>query len=116
LLISLHRHDHGKFYPCRPDASSDHIGTGKGLGFNINIPWDTNISQVDEFAKENNTVSDLGSNEYKLAFESIVLPVAREFAPDVIIVSCGFDGGIGDQIGWCKLCPMMYFWMTNKLA
>ena len=51
-----------------------------------------------------------------LAFERLVHPLAAEFKPDVIIISCGFDAGIGDPIGWSKLSPMMYFWMTQQLC
>jgi histone deacetylase 6 len=69
LLVSLHRRDEGKFYPFREDASSAYIGTGKGLGFNVNIAWDTDGSVVDEVLTENNTVANLGAHEYKLAFE-----------------------------------------------
>jgi len=68
---------------------------------------------VDEYNRMNNIQSDLGSNEYKHACENLLLPIAKEFNPDLIIVSCGFDAGIGDPIGWSKICPMMYFWMTH---
>jgi hypothetical protein len=71
---------------------------------------------VDESNRQNNTRSDLGANEYKLAFESLVLPLANEFKPDVVIISCGFDAGIGDPIGWSRLSPLMYFWMTHQLC
>lgn len=81
----------------------------------MNIAWETGLV-IDEVDRKNNVRSDLGPNEYKLAFESIVLPLAKEFAPDVILISCGFDAGIGDPIGWSKLCPLMYFWMTRQLC
>lgn len=84
-----------------------------GLGYNVNIAWDTNGSPVDEINTEKNTVADLGPHEYKLAFEQIVIPLAKEYQPDIILISCGFDGAIGDPIGCSKLTPMMYFWMTH---
>jgi histone deacetylase 6 len=71
---------------------------------------------VDEINTQNNTVADLGSHEYKLAFEQIVIPLAKEFQPDIILISCGFDGAIGDPIGCSKLSPMMYCWMSHQLA
>lgn len=68
-MISLHRREHGKFYPSRDDGAIEYVGKGTGAGFNINIAWDTNVSEVDEYDLKNNKASDLGSNEYKLAFE-----------------------------------------------
>ena len=37
LYISLHRHDHGNFYPGT--GSPIECGSGPGLGFNVNIAW-----------------------------------------------------------------------------
>jgi histone deacetylase 6 len=41
--------------------------------------------------------------------------VVEEFKPDVIIISCGFDGAVHDQLGWSNLTAMMYAYMTKKL-
>jgi len=111
-MISLHRHDEGTFYPRRGDSGPETIGIGKGTGFHANVAWQTGLC-VDEEDRQNNQRSDLGANEYKLAFERLIHPLAAGFKPDVIIISCGFDAGIGDPIGWSKLSPMMYFWMTH---
>jgi acetoin utilization deacetylase AcuC-like enzyme len=32
-----------------------------------------------------------GDAEYLAAFDQVVLPAAREFAPDLVLVSAGFD-------------------------
>jgi hypothetical protein len=37
LYVSLHRFDHGGFYPGTGSASE--VGVGPGEGFNVNIPW-----------------------------------------------------------------------------
>ena len=111
-MISLHRQDAGTFYPRRDDSGAESIGRGKGVGFHANVAWQTGLV-VDESNRQNNTRSDLGAHEYKLAFERLVLPLATEFQPDVVVISCGFDAGIGDPIGWSRLSPMMYFWMTH---
>lgn len=110
-MISLHRRDGGTFFPRRSDCGPENIGEGKGRGYHVNVAWETGLV-VNESDRKANTRSELGSNEYKLAFERLVLPLAKEFAPDVILISCGFDAGIGDPIGWSKLSPLMYFWMT----
>ena len=43
MLMSLHRCDNFTFYPRREDALGSYIGKEKGLGFNINIAWQTNL-------------------------------------------------------------------------
>ena len=40
-------------------------------------------------------VSSCGDAEYLAAFRSIVLPIAREFNPDIILVSAGFNATEG---------------------
>ena len=37
FYMSLHRHDHGYFYPCTGDPNV--VGTGDGAGYNLNIAW-----------------------------------------------------------------------------
>jgi len=41
LYFSVHRHDHGRFYPNSGDGNASRVGTGKGRGFNVNIAWNT---------------------------------------------------------------------------
>lgn len=41
--------------------------------------------------------------------------MVSEFKPDIIIISCGFDGAIHDQLGWSNLSPLLYAYMTNQL-
>ncbi len=53
MLISLHRYDKMTFYPRREDGSASYIGKNEGLGYNINIAWDTGF-QADEDNRENN--------------------------------------------------------------
>ncbi len=38
LYISMHRYEHGQFWPSLREGSHTHIGKGEGLGFNINVP------------------------------------------------------------------------------
>jgi histone deacetylase 6 len=94
--------------------ASSYIGEGKGKYFNVNIAWETN-TVVDEVNRLGNQVSELGNNEYKYACDNLLLPMVSEFNPDIILVSCGFDGAIHDYLGWCNLSPMLYAYMTFKL-
>jgi histone deacetylase 6 len=65
--------------------------------------------------RSKNTVVNIGNNEYKHACESLLFPIARQFKPDLILISCGFDSAIHDPLGWIKVTPIMYFWMTQEL-
>lgn len=43
------------------------------------------------------------------------MPVLREFKPDLILVSSGFDSGLGDPLGYCKLEREGFAYMTQRL-
>jgi histone deacetylase 6 len=105
LFISLHRFDKGSFYPCTGKFTE--IGEGIGEGFNINIPWNTQHII--------NSQSSIGDDEYYYAFETIVLPVLKDYKPDVILVSCGFDAAENDPLGRMSLTPLGYSYMTYSL-
>ncbi|EDO18283.1 hypothetical protein Kpol_1039p32 [Vanderwaltozyma polyspora DSM 70294] len=100
LYVSLHRFELGKYYPGTIHGQYDQVGEGKGEGFNCNIPW---------------SVGGIGDAEYIWAFEQIVMPMGREFRPDLVIVSSGFDAADGDTIGKCHVTPSCYGHMTHML-
>ena len=78
LFFSVHAHFRGRFYPGT-GAPGD-VGVGGGRGYSVNVGWDCT----------QNTDAD-----YVYVFEKVLLPVAREFEPDLVLVSCGFDAGLG---------------------
>lgn len=41
----------------------------------------------------------MGDVEYLAAFTQIVLPIAYEYNPELVIVSAGFDACVGDPLG-----------------
>ena len=43
-------------------------------------------------------------------------PIARAFAPDMVIISAGFDAALGDPLGGCCVTPAGYAHMTNELC
>lgn len=108
LQISLHRHDNGNFYPNVTGKETE-IGQGEGEGFNLNIPWNTR-----HFCNPNGK-SSIGDDEYIYAFETIVIPVLKEYRPDVILVSCGFDAAENDPLGKMSVSPIGYSYMTHQL-
>ena len=76
-----------------------YIGEDKGKGFNVNVAWETGLV-VDEFDRSNNKLSDLGNNEYRYACDTLLFPMIKEFEPELIIISCGFDSAMHDFLGW----------------
>ena len=106
LYISLHVHN-GNFYPENSYrdgrvnyGDSAHCGEGAGLGTNINIPWRTD---------------GMGDADYLYAFQQLVMPVAIEFQPDLVIIAAGFDAADGDMLGGCHVTPAGYAHMTHML-
>jgi histone deacetylase 6 len=41
----------------------------------------------------------MGDVEYMTAFTQVVMPIAMEYQPDLVIVSAGFDAAVGDPLG-----------------
>jgi len=57
----------------------------------------------------------MGNAEYMSAFDHVVMPIAREFDPELVLVSCGFDAARGDPLGGCDITPVGYAHMTAML-
>ena len=101
LYISIHRFDEGKFYPGQAGAHT-RIGEGNGKGFNVHFPFNVN-------AKQNPIIGD---KDYIYACESVFFPIIKEFSPDLLIISAGFDSAIGDPLGQIGVSPAGYAYMT----
>nr|XP_046270166.1 histone deacetylase 5 isoform X2 [Scatophagus argus]XP_046270167.1 histone deacetylase 5 isoform X2 [Scatophagus argus]XP_046270168.1 histone deacetylase 5 isoform X2 [Scatophagus argus] len=83
LYISLHRYDDGNFFPG--SGAPEEVGSGAGVGFNVNIAWTGGVEPP------------MGDVEYLTAFRTVVMPIAQQFSPDVVLVSAGFDAVEGHQ-------------------
>ena len=59
--------------------------------------------------KKNGSVGDL---DYIYACETIFFPIIAQFAPDLIIISSGFDSALGDPLGGIGITPTGYAYMT----
>jgi acetoin utilization deacetylase AcuC-like enzyme len=57
-----------------------------------------------------------GGKEFREAFESVILPALRNHAPDLIIVSAGFDAHRADPLGNINLVEDDFGWVTRKLV
>ena len=106
LYVSLHRYDYSDFYPHKEDADPSKIGSGKGTGFNVNVAWN-NLNSY--------TKSDIGDKEYKFVCSKLLYGIIKEFRPEVIIISAGFDAAKGDPLGMQQVTPKGYDYMTRML-
>ncbi len=82
LYASIHR---APFYPGT--GPIDDAGSGEGLGFTINLPVDPGTEGA----------------VWRSLLEHIVLPAARDFAPELLLISAGFDAHRADPLGGCRL-------------
>ena len=79
LTVSLHQENH---YP--PDRGGLEVGgTGAGAGFNVNVPLP----------------AATGNHGYLHAFDRVVAPVVRAFAPDLLLIAAGQDAAATDPLG-----------------
>jgi len=78
LYVSTHQYP---FYPGT--GAADEVGSGDGKGYTVNIPL-----------RAGN-----GDPELIEAFARVVVPVARQFRPDFVLVSAGFDCHRRDPLG-----------------
>lgn len=94
LYISLHQYPH---YPGTGHWRD--VGSGKGVGFTINIPMG----------------SGAGDAEYLDAFRKRVIPALDGFVPQFIFVSAGFDGHEEDPLSGTLLSSEAFARMTTSI-
>jgi acetoin utilization deacetylase AcuC-like enzyme len=82
LYFSTHQ---WPFYPGTGPVNA--VGRGPGKGFNINVPLGAGHDDGD----------------YLRIFEDLLLPAARRFAPQFILVSAGFDAHREDPMGGMRV-------------
>ncbi|KAL3056666.1 hypothetical protein OYC64_019195 [Pagothenia borchgrevinki] len=103
LYLSLHRFDDGNFFPG--SGAPDEVGSEAGVGFNVNMAFTGGLEPP------------MGDVEYLAAFRTVVMPIANEFAPDVVLVSSGFDAvdGHAPPLGGYKLTAKCFGYLTRQL-
>lgn len=103
LYISIHRWEKGTFYPF--SGAPSECGEAAGAGRNVNIALSAsedkpskNLFHATEFPTRLNLFSllePMGDTEFVAAFYHLIIPIARQFDPDMIFVSAGFDAAEG---------------------
>jgi len=81
-------------------GKSSEVGNKKGKGFNLNVP-------LREGA---------GILEYKEIMNNILRPTVNKFAPDLLLVSAGFDGHRHDPLGNMELCSLDYKVIASNVS
>jgi acetoin utilization deacetylase AcuC-like enzyme len=87
LYVSIHQ---SPLYPGT-GALSDN-GTGEGEGYTVNLP----------------VPPGSGHHDWLSLAEHVVLPIARAYAPRLVLVSAGFDAHRDDPLANCRLTESSY--------
>jgi acetoin utilization deacetylase AcuC-like enzyme len=59
--------------------------------------------------------SEDGSAKFRAAFDNLILPQLTRFAPELIIISAGFDAHHRDPLASLNLHAEDFAWVTRKL-
>ncbi len=95
LYISTHA------YPYYPGSGSlQEVGAGAGEGYTINVPLS----------------GGQDDRSFAAIFREVVVPVIRQFNPDFIIVSAGFDTYFGDPLGTMAVTEQGFAAMTKQIV
>jgi histone deacetylase 6 len=97
LYFSVHRHGR-QFFPYLESSGPSYIGVAKGS--NVNVGWSR---------------KGMGDDEYYAAWHHLLLPMAQEFDPNLILISAGFDAADGDAAGDCHVSPEGFATLTRSL-
>ncbi|KAF0975937.1 hypothetical protein FDP41_005264 [Naegleria fowleri] len=96
LFFSLHQ-TRNNFYPNT--GNLEQLSYDGAKRFIVNIPFD----------------EVYGDQELLNAFEQIVIPLAKSYNPDLVLVSAGFDAVKGDKLGGQLCSPQVYGHLTALL-
>ncbi len=94
LYVSLHQSPQ---YPGTGAASD--TGLGEGRGYTVNVPLAAGADGV----------------VYRAAFERLIAPIVEQFAPQLALVSAGYDAHQRDPLGGMELRAEDFGWMTWQL-
>ncbi|TET18753.1 hypothetical protein E3J74_09100 [Candidatus Bathyarchaeota archaeon] len=97
LYISLHQ-DPRTIYPGT--GFVEQIGKGVGEGYNVNVPLPPGT----------------GDQTYLYALREILVPLAEEFKPDLIVANGGSDPHFADTLGSLRLTVNGFFNLSQTIA
>lgn len=97
LFISLHQYGH-YFYPGT--GALKEMGGEKGVGYTLNVPLPPQV----------------GNAGYARLFREVILPKARAFQPELILVSAGYDAHWADPLASAALSLRGYAAISQELV
>jgi acetoin utilization deacetylase AcuC-like enzyme len=95
LYLSMHQYPH---YPGT--GAANETGSGAGAGYTVNIPLPAGCTDAD----------------YAVAMDTVAVPILREYAPQLIIVSAGFDPHRDDPLSGMLLTSDGFASLTRGLV
>ena len=94
LFISSHQFP---FYPGTGAVTE--AGRGEGAGFTINLPLAAGATDAD----------------YDRVYRDLAIPVLREFEPELLLVSAGFDAHVRDPLAGMRMTTAGFAALTTRL-
>jgi acetoin utilization deacetylase AcuC-like enzyme len=95
LFVSSHQ------YPYYPGTgAAEDVGKGGGAGFTLNVPLSAGATDAD----------------YEIAYSRLAFPVLRQFRPELILVSAGFDAHMDDPLAGMRLTSAYFGRLMRALA
>jgi acetoin utilization deacetylase AcuC-like enzyme len=94
LFVSIHQ------WPFWPGTGAlDDVGEGDGEGYSINVP----------------VPAGTGEAAFLSLIEHVVMPVGRQYRPDLILISAGYDAHRHDPLGGLALDTRSYGGMARRM-
>jgi acetoin utilization deacetylase AcuC-like enzyme len=95
LYVSTHQ------YPYYPGTGAiDEVGHKEGEGYTVNLAFPAGF----------------GDAEYREAFEKLVEPIARQYDPQFVLISAGFDAHLRDPLGGMQVTESGFEAMAHALV
>jgi len=95
LFISSHQYP---YYPGTGAAGD--VGVGAGQGYTVNLPLAAGATDAD----------------YLYAYRDVALPVLERFAPELVLVSAGFDAHEDDPLAGMRMTASGFGRLTAEIA
>ncbi len=96
LTVSVHQED---LFPPGSGLTGE-VGAGAGEGANINVPLPAGA----------------GRAAYLAVLDRVVVPALQRFAPQFLLVACGFDAAMLDPLGRMNLTSECFAMMIARLS
>jgi len=94
LYVSLHQYPH---YPG--SGAYSELGVRDGEGYTVNFPLPPRS----------------GEEVYLAAFDGVIMPIARQYKPELVLISAGYDGHFSDLLCSMLLRASSYVEMAERL-